>query len=260
MENTGVTELTRHTRSEIANQYASQKIIKSWIDHPQTPSSQVIPILHRELMQDIGDYQKKGLIPLEPGAYRMTNVTTADRPDNFFVAGTDVSPVMQQYTRDLDALLQQESSSPKERLQETVQDAAWAYYTFIRIHPYLDGSGRMGRMILKRIIRGRGYKDIIFQTEEPGQRTNHLDALHAVDHSGNLAHLELYLLGQLLTRYTGDQAMQRDLTELMVKKKIDIESQKGKRDLTEVWSGFKGLHLDGVAAQDSSTISYTKAT
>lgn len=235
-----------HGRNEIANNYSCQKLIKTWTDSG-TPSAQVIPALHTELMKGVAEYQMKGLVPLRPGDYRITDVD-AHGEDNLYVPGLDVSRTMSHYTRDLDDRLMDDIDvAPELKLQKTVHDAAWGYYVYERIHPHLDGNGRMGRMILKRITKGRGYKDIIFQTNAAyGKgREEHLRAMSAVGNSGNLAHLELYLLRQLQYRYL-DSPLNKQIEGLMVQKREEISSQTQRKDLTEIWKGFEGLNIDGV--------------
>jgi Fic family protein len=259
-EQTAIGELQHHTQTEIANHYTCQKIVRSWIHAPEYPSSQVIPTLHRELMKGVGEYSKKGLIPLAPGDYRNTDVTTNNqgKSNNFYVAGTDVRPVMQLFTSDLDSRLKVEPTSPGEKLENAIHNAAWSYYVFERVHPFLDGSGRVGRMVMKRVLKGSGYKDIIFQPNEIYKkgRNDHMDTLDAVDNSGNLAHLEIYLLNQLLLRYTDEKTTThtQQITELIAKKKEEIAVQKERKDLTEIWSRFQGLYLDGVQSQEFSKV------
>ncbi len=240
----------QHSNSEIGNAYACQRMIKAWINNPEIPSSQIIPSIHKELNRGIDSYSMKGLMPLPPGSYRTTDVGTEGKPENFYVRGFDVSPTMQRYTDELDNVLRKEPESPASKLEETVHDAAWAYFVFEKIHPYLDGNGRVGRMILKRVMKARGYKDIIFSTNAAyGKgRAAHLDAMSAVSSSGNLAHLELYLLAQLQARYVaeGDSGMSEQISGLMEKSRGEISSQGQRNDFTAVWEGFKGLELDGV--------------
>lgn len=246
-----------HTKGEVANYYTCQKLVKDWHDKG-VPSSQAIPVIHSRLMAGIDEYQSKGLVPLMPGTYRTTNVTAEGRPENFFAENHDVPDAMRKYSVDLDRVLGKEPVNIKTRLEETVNDAAWAYFTFVRIHPFLDGNGRMGRMILRRVMMGRGYKDIIFQARaaDGRGRDRHVTAMNASSDSGNLAHLELYLLEQLKLRYLEDKG-KRSLVEiesLIEAKRREIEYQTKRRDLTEIWEGFKGLRLDGVTATDYSDV------
>jgi Fic family protein len=244
------TEELHHSNDELGNEYACQKLVKDWGKHKEWPSSQVIPSLHRELMKGIGEYQLKGLVPLTPGQYRDTNVTFPEMPENYLVGGFDVSAVMQQYTTDLDVLLRDSNGEPERKLEKTVQNAAWGYYVFERIHPFLDGNGRIGRMIAKRVFKGNGYKDIIFQ---PGSangkaRDTHLHAMRSVGDSGNLAHLELYFLNSLRMRYSDGltSPLIQEIDALIVSKKQVIDTQNEEHDLTTIWRGFEGAHLTGV--------------
>jgi fido (protein-threonine AMPylation protein) len=210
-------------------------------------------------MKGVTEYSKKGLVPLLPGVYRNTDVSTSNegKDDNFYVAGTDVRPVMQQYNESLDARLKIEPLSPDEKLETTINNAAWSYYVFERIHPFLDGSGRVGRMIMKRVLKGSGYKDIIFQHNDiySKGRNVHMDTLDSVDASGNLAHLEVYLLEELLLRYSNEKTTthSQQISSLIAKKRNQIASQTEKKDLTEIWDGFDGLYLQGVKPKEHTT-------
>ncbi len=248
----------RHSASEVGNHYSCQKLVRRWIDHPDMPSNQAIRILHGSLMSGISEYQKKGVLPIDPDAYRMTDLRVSQAPLNFFVRGLDVAPTMRSYTQELDTIIKGEHVSPETKLAQTVHDAAWAYFTFIRIHPFLDGNGRVGRMILKRVMMGRGYKDIIFQSSgaDGKGREAHLDAMDAVDHSGNLAHLELYLLDQLRMRYLDNDSgvLLQEIDGLAEAKQGEIQKQNERKDISEIWRGFKELDLDGVATPEYHTV------
>lgn len=242
-------EINHHSRSEIANEYATQAIIKSWIHTPGLRSAEMIPAIHRALMSGVHDYEKKGLTPLQPGVYRNTNVSINSYPDNYFVDGLDVSQSMRLYCEDLDNLLVEEHP-PKDKLRRAVEGSSWAYYTYERIHPYLDGNGRLGRSIMKRVLKGNGYKDIIFQVQNAygKKRSGHLGSLEAVTASGNLAHLDLYLLSQLRLRYLNDKNMTESIDQLTETKRQEIANQKNKYDLGHIWKGFKSLNIYGAQA------------
>lgn len=241
---------TQHSFSEINNEYACQKLLRRWIQGSNYPSNYMIQILHAQLMGGVSEYQSRGLTPLAPGRYRNTEVSISDKPSNFFVNSLDVVPTMQRFTNDLDERLGPIEVNPSKKLRTTLRDASWAYYTFGRIHPYLDGNGRVGRMIMKRIIKGAGYKDIVFQPNGAyGKgREAHLDAVNSVDATGNLAHLELYLLEQLKMRYQGakENSLREQIDALIMNKKQAAASQTLRRGIDELWNGFKGLNLDGV--------------
>jgi len=54
------------------------------------------------------------------------------------------------------------------------------HHSFESIHPFSDGNGRVGRMLLNYILLKQGYFPIILRKT---QRTKYLKALHAADHN-----------------------------------------------------------------------------
>jgi len=65
---------------------------------------------------------------------------------------------------------------------------ATVHARFEQVHPFLDGNGRTGRLLLNLILARSGYPPAIIQKRD---RTRYLDALHKADdgHSGPLAEL-----------------------------------------------------------------------
>lgn len=244
---------SRHTRSEVANHYSCQRLVKSWQDR-KVPSSQAIPRLHSTLMNGSPDYQRKGLVPLLPGQFRTTNVMAVGRADNFFAQSLDVAPAMLKFSQELDVVLEREPISSQSKLEETIHDASWAYFTFVRIHPFLDGNGRVGRMILKRVVSARGFKDIIFQTNDAKgkNRDAHVAAMNAASDTGNLAHLEIWLLDQFRLRYAGDASMLAQIRRVIEVKKREIDYQSQRRNIASIWEGFRGMSIDGAQVSAGS--------
>lgn len=240
-----------HTASEIGNEFACQKHIRRWIERPAWPSSQVIPVLHKELMFGVNSYSEKGIVPLEAGSYRMENLLVGNEPENFYAQGLDVQPAMTTFTQRFDEIIRSLPHHPEGNIERIIHEAAWAYYVFTRIHPFLDGNGRIGRMILKRVLAGSGLKDLIFHGNglNGHSRAAHLDAMKAIDRSGNLAHLELYLLQQQRLRYAdGENAnLLGEIDEVIKKKRKAIVLQSKTSPLENVWEGFRGMYLAGVS-------------
>ena len=65
---------------------------------------------------------------------------------------------------------------------------ATVHSRFEQVHPFLDGNGRTGRLLVNLILARSGYPPAIIQKRD---RTRYLDALHKADdgHSGPLAEL-----------------------------------------------------------------------
>src|SRR3989344_9155975 len=108
----------QHSMQEISNEYACQKLIRKWLKDENTPSSIIIPILHKQLLEGVASYEKKGLTRSYPGNYRSTDIITGGSPEDFYIRGLDVTPVMHQYTRDLDEIIKGIPSSPYGNLDQ----------------------------------------------------------------------------------------------------------------------------------------------
>src|SRR4029079_9357279 len=66
------------------------------------------------------------------------------------------------YTDELDKRLEELPAYPEGHVEQIVNTGAWAYFTFVKMQPLVDGNKRVGRMILKRVLKGGGFRDIIF--------------------------------------------------------------------------------------------------
>lgn len=236
-----------HQLQELGNEFKCQKLVNQWIGSDM-PSSQVIPNLHKMLMDGSEDYAKKGVLPVAPGVYRNIDVSTDGEPENYYAFGLDVSPTMGKYTKDLDDLLQNLPRSPIGNIDSIVESAARYYYAFERIHPFLDGNGRVGRMIVKRILKGAGLKDLVFRSDLGKGRNSHLDAIKAVNKSGNISYIEIYLLDQIALRYlgNGDGNLHDEIERVRAKKIESIRQQKAPYPITRIWNGFEGMDIAGV--------------
>ncbi|MFA5933495.1 MAG: Fic family protein [Microgenomates group bacterium] len=241
-----------HTSTEIENIYRCAKIERDWLSNPEMPSGYVITNFHATLFENVPAYLKKGMVPLQPGRYRIDDIRVTGEARNFYVSGLDVKPLMQSYTKELDERLSGLPTLPVSHTEEIMHEAAWAYYTFIRIHPYLDGNGRVGRMLLKRVLSGSGFRDIMYSQQLlkgkkfEENREQHLKAMNSVDKTGNLSYLEIYLAKLLLSRYSPkDGSIYQELEDFIDNKTKEVEVQKEKMKLTSIWQSFTGVNIEG---------------
>jgi Fic family protein len=86
----------------------------------------------------------------------------------------------------------------KNREKRTVPDIAFEYHLrFLTIHPFLDGNGRTGRILLNLILISNGYPPIIIRAEEKDIYGKHI--AHAQQYEENPQPL-YEMLGNLLIR------------------------------------------------------------
>ncbi|GAB3992697.1 hypothetical protein GCM10029992_02490 [Glycomyces albus] len=75
-----------------------------------------------------------------------------------------------------------------------IERLAHLHHDFEQIHPFLDGNGRVGRLLLNLLLIRRGYVPIVI---EKRRRDRYLDCLQAAD-AGNPAMLAEFLTRQAL--------------------------------------------------------------
>ncbi len=107
--------------------------------------------LHRELLRDIDGAEKKA-----PGEYRLRQVYIGDERRGFSRARflppppTEVGPLMR-------GLVEYLAAPPPDT--PTIIAIGLGHYQFETIHPFLDGNGRLGRMLITLGLCERGLID-----------------------------------------------------------------------------------------------------
>ncbi len=120
--------------------------------------------IHKIILSSIND--------LAAGRYRVTEV---------FMKGSDVefplpsmiAPLMKQFVK---WLKEQQGSHP-------VRVAADAHFKFVTIHPFIDGNGRTGRLLMNLILMINGYPLAIIKNED---RTSYLSTFDAARKEHNM--------------------------------------------------------------------------
>lgn len=245
MENNFSSETSeKHSSSEFKNLWACQKIIRDWTHNPDWQSYDVLPIVYKAL------HTGKRFSPGDKKAPKLAEVVRNDDASitgftkDLLPKGSEVYLLTSKFSTKLDEIL---SNNPK-NTQQAVTDAAFAYYVFTRIHPFPDGNGRVGRMIVKRIFKGAGLKDPIFHEQGwyGGGRSDHLDAIENVNETNNLAHLEIFFAKSLIDMYhpLTEFSKHRELSKIISDREHTSKLNR-ENSLYDLWEGFTDPSLYG---------------
>jgi Fic family protein len=122
-----------------------------------TPVWEVAPPAHATAAEGPGNWRRHEIEPFAEGM----------RPPPF----TDIEHLMSDWLADVNALRVPNETPLPERL-------SFLHNAFERIHPFLDGNGRAGRLLLNLILVRMGYPPaIIFKTD----RSRYLTAMRKAD-------------------------------------------------------------------------------
>lgn len=83
--------------------------------------------------------------------------------------------------------------------EEHIDCLLYAHYEFIRIHPFNNGNGRTGRILMNLVAMKLGYQPLVLYYREGESRSVYINAMKAAD-KGNVEHL-VNLIKSELTRF-----------------------------------------------------------
>lgn len=115
--------------------------------------------IHRTILAGIDDYNA--------GNYRQTEVFIRGVSDVILPQPYQVPIKMRQLIEWLEG---QQATHP-------VQVAAEAHFRFVSIHPFIDGNGRTGRLLMNLVLLLNGYPLTVIRAEE---RQEYLESLHTL--------------------------------------------------------------------------------
>lgn len=143
---------------------------------------------------EIGQWQMKEIHSLVVGAdqknrmaagrYRRVDVRSAGT-EHLYPPNFKVPDLMEQFESWLRTCVE----------LHPVEYAAEAHYRFVAIHPFFDGNGRTGRLLMNLLLLKAGYPHVVLRAEK---RSLYLDALVAANQNGDDA---------LLANIVGDVSM-----------------------------------------------------
>jgi Fic family protein len=242
-----------HSKAEVSNIHRCIKLERDWLETlSEWPSEYIIRNIHATLFEGVADYENKGISPVPPGNYRLQDIQIGGQSPDYCARALDIKPLMRDYTKELDKILEKLPHTPLGNAEEIIHQAAWAYYTFARIHPFLDGNGRIGRMIAQRIIKGAGFKSLVFiqninvpTKKVEDSRNQHLHAFEIINKTRSLAALELYFVRLLSGRYEENSNIHHELERISIRKQKELNGQKKQMQLGDIWSQFDYVVIEG---------------
>ena len=174
------------TDKNLINEYeakgiAAAELFVFELDSETEISTQLLLEIHRIAFSELYDWA---------GFWRSTHVTvgqlTPPEPSK-------VLPLMYQFIDNLNYKINNASSQ-----QNHIDCLIYAHYEFIRIHPFNNGNGRTGRILMNIVALKFGYKPIELYHREGDSRRTYIEAMKSADH-GNFEPLTSLIRKELTT-------------------------------------------------------------
>ena len=174
------------TDKNLINEYeakgiAAAELFVFELDSETEISTQLLLEIHRIAFSELYDWA---------GSWRTTTVTvgqfTPPEP-------TNVLQLMYQFVDNLNYKINNASNQ-----HDHIACLTYAHYEFIRIHPFNNGNGRTGRILMNIVALKFGYKPIELYHREGDSRRTYIEAMKLADH-GNFEPLISLIRKELTT-------------------------------------------------------------
>ena len=132
--------------------------------------------ISQEIIQKIHEFVTKAILK-NPGKYRTENVAITGaniRPPSYL----KLVKLMDEYIQNIEKLK-----------LHTIKKAAFIHHELVRIHPFIDGNGRVARLLTNFYLMKKGYPPIIIQKED---RKNYYKSLNKAD-LGDLSDFAMFI-------------------------------------------------------------------
>jgi Fic family protein len=140
--------------------------------------------MDEDIIKDLHEMIMDGIV--QGGHYRQVNVqlkNSMHQPPNY----TKVYDRMEKFIYDLEHFR-----------GTTVQKAAFAHASILKVHPFLDGNGRLARLLLNYVLMFDGYMPVSIPLTE---KDVYRDALDKFKVEKDLSPFATYIYNQLLNAY-----------------------------------------------------------
>ena len=111
------------------------------------------------------------------------------RKNDIQVAQATFKPINMFYTREaMELLIKWFNESAKNKIYDDITLAAMTHVWFETIHPFSDGNGRVGRILLSYILIGQGLLNVAIKGISKEEREQYYNVLEKSDRCFNEAH------------------------------------------------------------------------
>jgi cell filamentation protein len=160
------------TDKNIINEYEARGIVAAELfvfelDFETDISTQLLLEIHRIAFSELYDWA---------GSWRTTTVTVGQ------LIPPKPSKVLQLMYQFIDNLNYKISTALTQ--QDHIECLTFAHYEFIRIHPFINGNGRTGRILMNIVALKFGYKPLELYYREGDSRKIYIEAMKQAD-NGN---------------------------------------------------------------------------
>lgn len=174
------------TDKNLINEYeakgiAAAELFVFELDSETEISTQLLLNIHRIAFSELYDWA---------GSWRTTNVTVGQ------LTPPDPSKVLQLMYQFIDNLNYKIRNATNQ--QDHIDCLTFAHYEFISIHPFNNGNGRTGRILMNIVALKFGYKPLELYYREGDSRKIYIDAMKQAD-SGNFEPLTTLIRKELTT-------------------------------------------------------------
>jgi Fic family protein len=197
--------------------------------------------ISHEIIQNIHELVMKGILQ-KPGKYRTENVAITGakiRPPSYL----KIVKLMHEYIQNIEKL----------KLQ-TIKKASFIHHELVRIHPFIDGNGRVARLLTIFYLMKNGYPPIVIQKEDGKKYYKTLNKADQGDLS-DFANFIALLVNESIQYYLSsfiDEERLESLSELSKKSDysqeyLSLRARQGKLDavkIENIWYSSKRALMD----------------
>jgi Fic family protein len=149
------------------------------VKKPELITEAIVREIHKLVVGPVWtEFPPPGLVRGEiPGAYRLKD-HDALRPGLSALPSSLVPSALAEWVEDVNKTLNLVAVWIGGKQTHTIEDLARLHAAFERIHPFPDGNGRVGRLVLTHLLVRAGYPPAIIEKDE---RSTYLTALKRAD-------------------------------------------------------------------------------